>query len=315
MNRLAHHAGAAALHEFLDFLACGHGGVARRCGGQGTMGRAIIDGGLWVILREESKREAAGEAVATADAVEDVELGILAAFVEGSIVPANGAPVVSRGRDDAAQRRSGDFEVRIFLHGGFDHALEGLGLNRAEVVIHSLHFEAEGCCEILFVADHDIDILGDLAVHLAGLGLAADGFPERGSVIQVVAHNRAVLLGSGDRLDGDLCGGFGQSGKDAACVEPAGTELAEDVVPVIVPGFELRGGAVSTVGIADGTTNAESALGEVQAVAHGAADSVVLAPFDELGVHPTLGNWGFIFIQNPPPNEATPSDKTNTPNL
>jgi len=30
-----------------------------------------------------------------------------------------------------------------------------------------------------------------------------------------------------------------------------------------------------------------------------------------------LGNWGsvFIFIQNPPENKATPSDKTNTPNL
>ena len=203
-------------------------------------------------------------------------------------MPANGAPVVSRGGDDPAEGRGGDFEVRIFLHGGFDHALEGLGLNRAEIVIHSLHFEAEGCCEVLFVADHDIDILGDLAIHLAGLGLTADGFPERGSVIEVVAHNRAVLLGSGDRFDGDLCGGFGQSGKDATGVEPTGAELAEDVVPVVVAGFELRGGAVSTVGIADGTTNAESSLGEVQAVSNRAADAVVLAPFDELGVHPTL---------------------------
>jgi hypothetical protein len=30
-ERLAHHAGAAALHEFFDFLARGHGGVAGRC--------------------------------------------------------------------------------------------------------------------------------------------------------------------------------------------------------------------------------------------------------------------------------------------
>ena len=252
------------------------------------MGGAVIDGGLWIVLRKESEGEAAGEAVAAADAVEDVEFRILPALVEGSIVPANGAPVVSRGGDDAAQRGGGDFEVRIFLHGGFDHALEGLGLNRAEIVIHSLHFEAEGCCEILFVADHHIDILGDLAIHLAGLGLTADGFPERGSVIEVVAHNRAVLLGGSYRFDGDLRGGFGQSGKDATGVEPTGAELAEDVIPVVVSGFELRGGAIATVGIADRATDAESALGEVQAIAHGAADAVILAPFDELGVHPTL---------------------------
>jgi hypothetical protein len=63
-----------------------------------------------------------------------------------------------------------------------------------------------------------------------------------------------VFLGSGDRLDGDLCGGFGQSGKDATGVEPTGAELAEDVVPVVVAGFELRGGAIATVGIADCTT-------------------------------------------------------------
>ncbi len=288
INRLAHHAGAAALHEFFDFLARGHGGVAGRCGGQGTMGGAVIDGRLWIVLRKESEGETAGKAVATAHTVEDVEFGIFAALVEGSIVPANGAPVVSRSGDDPAEGRGSDFEVRIFLHGCLDHALEGLGLNRAEVVIHSLHLEAEGCGEVLFVADHDIDILGDLAIHFAGLGLAADGFPERGSVIEVVTHNRAVLFGGGDRFDGDLRGGFGQSSKDATGVEPAGAELAEDVVPIVVAGFELRGGAVATVGIANGSTDAKAALGEVQAIPNRAADPIVLTPFDELGVHPTL---------------------------
>ena len=97
-----------------------------------------------------------------------------------------------------------------------------------------------------------------------------------------------MFLCRSDGLDRDLRGGFGQCGKDATGVEPAGSELAEDVVPVVVAGFELRGGAVSTVGIADGSTDAESSLGEVQAISNRAADAVVLAPFDELGVHPAL---------------------------
>ena len=39
--------------------------------------------------------------------------------------------------------------------------------------------EAEGGGEVLLVADHDIDVLGDLAVDLAGLLLAADALPKR----------------------------------------------------------------------------------------------------------------------------------------
>ncbi len=58
---------------------------------------------------------------------------------------------------------------------------------------------------------------------------------------------------------------------------------AEDVVPVEIAGLELAGGGVAAVGDADGAADAEAALGEVEAVADGPADAVVLAPLDEVG--------------------------------
>jgi hypothetical protein len=55
-----------------------------------------------------------------------------------------------------------------------------------------------------------------------------------------------------------------------------------------VAALDLRGGGVATVGIADGTADAEAAFGEVEAVADRAADAVVFAPLDELRVDAAL---------------------------
>ena len=153
----------------------------------------------------------------------------------------------------------------------------------AQVVIRALHLEAEGSGEVLFVADHHVDVLRDLAIDLLSLLQAADGFPERGTVVEIVGDDRAVLVCGLDGFDGEFGGRVGKRGEDAAGVKPAHAELAEDVIPVDVAGLELRRGGVAAVGIADGAANAEAALGEVQAVANGAADAVVFAPLDEVG--------------------------------
>jgi len=49
-------------------------------------------------------------------------------------------------------------------------------------------------------------------------------------------------------------------------VEPARAEFAEDVIPGRSRRFDLRGGGVASVGVADGASYAEAALGEVQAL-------------------------------------------------
>ena len=54
VQKLPHHAGAAALHEFLDFLLGGHRGVTGRGRGDRAVGCAVVDGGLRVVLRAEA---------------------------------------------------------------------------------------------------------------------------------------------------------------------------------------------------------------------------------------------------------------------
>src|ERR1035437_2804005 len=278
-----HNARAAAGEGLLNFLPCGHGRVAGRRRGERAVGGAIFDSFLGVVELEETELQAGGEGITAADAVEDFEFGIFAALVELAVVPENRGPVVFRGSDDATERGGGDLEVFEFLHGRLDHRLEGIGLNGADVVVNALHLEAERGGEVLLVANHHVDVFGNFAVDLLRLLQAADGFPERRAVVEIVTDDRAVLVGGLDGLDGELRGGGGERREDAAGVEPADAEFAEDVVPIEVAGLELRGGGIAAIGVADGAADAEAALGEVEPVADGAADAVVLAPLDEVG--------------------------------
>ena len=81
---------------------------------------------------------------------------------------------------------------------------------------------------------------------------------------------------------------LGEGGEDAAGVEPARALLAEHDVPVDVARLELRDRGVAAVRAAQGRAHAVAALGEVEAVAHRAADAVVLGPAEVRLVHATL---------------------------
>ena len=135
----------------------------------------------------------------------------------------------------AAQGGGGDLEVGVLLHGGLDHGFEGVGLDVGDVGVHALDLEAERGGEVLFIADHDIDVVGDFPVHFLGLGEAADGFPERRAVVEVVGDGDAVAFGGFAGFDGEFGGAFGEAGEDAAGVAPADTELAEDVIRFTTP--------------------------------------------------------------------------------
>ena len=71
-------------------------------------------------------------------------------------------------------------------------------------------------------------------------------------------------------------------------MEPTDTEFSEDVVPIDIARLELGCGGVATVRISHRATHAETALGEIEAIAHIAADAVVLAPLDEIRGDATL---------------------------
>ncbi len=80
----------------------------------------------------------------------------------------------------------------------------------------------------------------------------------------------------------------GKGGENAARMEPADAELAENVVPVDVARLQLRRGGMAAVGAADRAADAEATLREIQAVADRAADAVERNPFDERRVDAAL---------------------------
>ena len=81
-----------------------------------------------------------------------------------------------------------------------------------------------------------------------------------------------------------------QRRENAAGVQPAHADLAEDVVPIEITGFELAGGGIATVRNAHRAAHAETALGEIQPVADRAAHAVERHPLDEVRVHAALQN-------------------------
>ena len=200
--------------------------------------------------------------------------------MELPLVPADRRPVVDRRGLDRTERRRDRLEVRIDADRLFDHLPEALDGQRRQVLVHALDLDAERGGEVLLVADHHVDVLGDLAVDRLRLRVAADGLPERGAEVEVVARHRAVLLGRLQRLDDDVRRRLGERGVDAARVEPPHALLAEELVPVDVAGLELADRRQPPVRARPRAAAAVAALDEVQAVADRAADAVVGHPLD-----------------------------------
>ncbi len=89
-------------------------------------------------------------------------------------------------------------------------------------------------------------------------------------------------LGGLHGLLGDVRSRRREGREDPARMEPAGPLLSKDRLPVDVPGLQLADGRVPPVRAAKGGAEAEAPLGEVEAIAHRAADAVVLGPANDL---------------------------------
>ena len=282
-------AGKAAGHEALDLGEGCHGGVAGGGHGEGAVGDAAVEGPGELAAGEEAVEEAGGEGVATADAVEDVEVGEGEAgdglAGRGGLVgDSKGGPAIAVGGVGAADGGGEDFEVGILGEDAAGHGCEGVeGVPGGAVGI-----VAEGCGEVAFVAEEDVDEGEDGAVHFDGTLTASAGGPEGGAIVGVVAYEGAVAAGGGDGFANELGGVFGERGHDAAGVEDADAFGAEDGVPVDGAGLELGDGGMATVHHAEAGADAEAALEEVDAVAGVAAYAVEGLPVDVGGVDAAL---------------------------
>ena len=242
------------------------------------MCRPVLERLLRVETRQQPVDQPRGERISAAHAVEDLQARPRHGLVEASVRPADRAPVVARRAADRAQRRGHRDEVRIRVADPGHHLSEATRVELGQVLVDALDREAEGGAEVLLVAEHHVDERGQRAIHLAGAFLPADGLPQGRPVVEVVGDDGAVPAGGRHRLRGDVRRRLAERREDAAAVEPAGAFAGEDLVPVDVARPQLADGGVAPVGAADGAADAEASLGEVEPVAHLAADTVVGDP-------------------------------------
>src|SRR5262245_18220418 len=80
-------------------------------------------------------------------------------------------------------------------------------------------------------------------------------------------------------------------------MEPARSFVRENLVPVHVARLQLGDCGVAAVGAASRRTYTEAAFGEIQSVAHAAADAVILHPFDVVEIDSALQHQ--VFDQTP----------------
>ena len=97
-----------------------------------------------------------------------------------------------------------------------------------------------------------------------------------------------MLASRFDCLDSDGGSAFREPAEYTAGVEPTHAVLAEDFIPIDGARFQLGDGGVSPIGAAQGRTNSESSLGEIQSITDGAANAIVIDPANEALVDAAL---------------------------
>ena len=158
-------------------------------------------------------------------------------MVKLAVRPANRAPIIDRGGFHRAQGRGDHLEVRVDFHSLFDHPAVAFDAEGFESCIIAGHLKAEAGGKILLVADHHVDIFCKLPVDLLRLCLPADLLPEGGTVVEIIGDDRAPFFRGLHGLQHRLRRCFRERGENAARVQPARAEAAEDEIPVDIAGF------------------------------------------------------------------------------
>ncbi len=242
--RLPLNPGRAAFREGLDLREPGHGHIARECRGQGAMGPSQADDLIQLPSVQHSVDQPRGEAVATADAVDDTEF---TGRRDGPlpVIPDHGPPLMTVGGFNLPQGGGHHLHIGEVAIDLGDHLEED---SRVELgpLLDIGTLDAQTHLQVLLVADEDIDMLDDSFERALGGLESTDGLPQLAAVVQIEGSNGAVLLGGLHGLDDELGGRRRQCGVDASGVEPAHA-FAEDRFPVEVARFEHGAGFIGPV--------------------------------------------------------------------
>src|SRR5579864_3543257 len=146
------------------------------------------------------------------------------------------------------------------------------------MLVEPTHLESKSRGEVFLVTNDHVNQRSKSPVDLLRFCLAANRFPERRPIVQIVRNDRSRAL---RRRNGLFCherSRLGERTENTTGVEPAHAILRKNLFPVDFAGLELRHSGLSAVGTSHGRANTEAALGEVQPIARRPADSIKRYP-------------------------------------
>src|SRR6185437_9489945 len=143
------------------------------------MRSTAVHGVVGTPAAEKPIDESGGKRIAAAHAVEDFKVGHRASLMEAALVVAHSTPVVHGGRPGMAKGRRDDAEVGISRNCLFDHFAEVREVQLTQLLAYAFDLKAQCSGEVLFIADHHVDILRELAIDLSRACLSANCLPQR----------------------------------------------------------------------------------------------------------------------------------------
>ena len=198
----------------------------------GVLDHAGCDGEIehvhGLVIVQHGVDEAAGEGVAAADAVQDVE-GEQPAFKGMVVIPHEGLQAVLRAGMRVAHVARDAADIRVLLHEVLEDLVLLLVGGLQGDVVFPVAFGGISVVAIEMIgfdAEQDVDIGQAFGAEVAGFFPG----PEGGAEVAVKADGQAELLGGFKHPQDRVCAGGTQSGRDAAQVQP---------VEFLEQGFEI----------------------------------------------------------------------------
>ncbi len=158
-----------------------------------------FDGLLWRLAGEQPEDEPRREAVATTNAIVDVQLASRRSDCV-PVDPGNSAPVVAVSGVDLAECGGDDLDPGISLN---DLSDAGQETGRVEFGTrgHLWSGNSKSLLQIFFVANQHVDVFNNGAQHLLGAFDSADRTPEFFAVVLVERYHRTRSTSGAHRLN------------------------------------------------------------------------------------------------------------------
>src|SRR5699024_5508430 len=227
-----------------------------------------LNGVLGALAGQQRIDQAAAEAVAAADAVDDAQLILLgeAVFVRSNVIEHRAPAVVRSGM--ALTQGDGDLLEAELVGQLLGHALVAFAVDLAGVDVGGFGLDAEDVLGILLVGNADINILAQVGHGSAGFLTG----PELAAVVQVAADLDAVGLSGLAGFAADIDNIGAQRRGVAGEVEPI--DAFKDRIPVEIGGRGFLNGRVGAVIDADRTALGSALLIVIDADTVAAADNL-----------------------------------------